>query len=327
MIDLMYPVILEKYKQGQPSNKNNPGGGMVTKMLSVKSALSQWYITRVIQKWEDVRSSVVLIDPLTPRLAGIDIDQWIAGLSQCASKKILYCSEMEIARLTRRHLFKIVQSVDVITANTQYQSELIENLTAGNVATRHLCDPIDTNLFRPAEQKQPIVFGAGRISRIKNSGFLVEVFKRLTALGIETAYYGSASLWGNSEVLEDSKIERSIKDNVQRFEGSVPRTVLAGLFANASVIIGKTTHDVYSSTHVEALASGCVSLGGGHPLYRERPGIANLQTPKDFVRAVEQVLRGSDIAKRQQTSRDYALEHCSFEAFMRQFQSILQEIV
>lgn len=57
--------------------------------------------------------------------------------------------------------------------------------------------------------------------------------------------------------------------------------------------------DVYSSTHAEALASGCISIGGGHPLFQGRPGVAGLRTVSDYVHTVDQPLSESEEQRNQ----------------------------
>lgn len=328
MIDLMYPSSIQRYDPEKPASAQNPGGGMATKVASVANALSAFYMTQLISRWEDVSSPVVLIEPLTPRLSSQDLDLWIEDLKACSAHKILYCSEMEVMRWHPKAFKSVADHVDVVTANTDYQKSMIQTLSLGQVVPLRLCDPIDTALFRPSPDKEKIVFGAGRIARFKNSGFLIDVFQKLNKSGIHTAYYGDVGLWGNKKPdPKDVAIQDAIKETVSEYEGSMPRTDLSARFGEASVIIGKTTHDVYSSTHVEALASGCVSIGGGHPMYRERPGTTNLQTPSDFARAVANTLSSPDLEKKQKEAREYALRHCSYEAFIKQFQTILKGIV
>lgn len=331
MIDLMFPINFANYDPTAASGEKNPGGGMATKTLAVRQVLSQRYIVNLTQDFDNVQSDVLVIEPLTPRLLGLNMTEWIEKLRACPAKKILYCSEMEISRWAPHTLRQIFDAVDVVTANTKYQKDLIWTLSAGQVQPHYLCDPIDESLFRPSAKKARRVFSAGRIAKVKNSGFLIGVFKRLKARfgdAIETAYFGSAKLWGFGEP-EDSRIQGHIESSVDFFLGGISRSQLAFLFGESLVYVSKSTHDVYSSTHVETLSSGCISVGGGHPFYRERPGIFGLKTPNDFVEAIGTLIEkpAAELDEMGQQSRDYVVKHCGFEAFLGQFQRVMQELV
>lgn len=331
MIDLMFPIAFANYDPHAASGEKNPGGGMATKTLAVRQVLSQRYIVNLIQDFGDVQSDVLVIEPLTPRLLGLNLEEWVEKLHACDAKKILYCSEMEVSRWAPRTLRRVFEAVDVVTANTKYQKDLIWTLSEGQVQPHYLCDPIDESLFRPSAKKTCRVFSAGRIAKVKNSGFLIGVFRKLkTRFGelIETAYFGSAKLWGFGEP-EDSRIQGQIESSVDFFLGGISRSQLAYLFGESLIYVSKSTHDVYSSTHVETLSAGCISVGGGHPFYRGRPGIAGLKSVNEFVDAVGSLLEKSpaDLDKMGQESRDYVLKHCGFEAFLGQFQRVMQELV
>ena len=77
------------------------------------------------------------------------------------------------------------------------------------------------------------------------------------------------------------------------------------------------------------LSAGCISVGGGHPLYAERPGISGLKGVSEFVDEVSSVLdlRQEELKRACKESRDYILQHCGFEAFLRQFDRIMRELI
>lgn len=179
MIDLLYPVYFETFDPNLSAGEKNPGGGMATKVLSVKQVLSSRYLVNLVGDIRDVVSNVVVIEPLTPRLSleEKDFDEWLNQLKACSAKKILYCSEMEICRWSPNFFNEIVALVDVVTANTKYQESIIRTLSGGKVNPAFLCDPIDEFLFQPLQPKKVSIFGAGRISTIKNSEFYIELFK------------------------------------------------------------------------------------------------------------------------------------------------------
>ena len=100
MIDLMFPFF--DYNPNERSGLSNPGGGMPTKLIAVRDVLSRRYILNIIQRFEEVKNDVLIIEPLTPRLADLDFEEWIEALHACKAKKILYCSEMEVCRWAPR---------------------------------------------------------------------------------------------------------------------------------------------------------------------------------------------------------------------------------
>lgn len=331
MIDLLYPVHYEQFDPHAPSGEKNPGGGMATKMLSVREVLSRRYIVNIAKNFDTITSNIVVIEPLTPRLMQQDISDWIAALKACKAKKILFCSEMEVSRWSPNTFAEIMAAVDVVTANTAYQTAMIQTLSGGEIEPMYLCDPIDESLFQPLYPKRTRIFGAGRISRFKNSQFHVELFRAVKSAftdRIETAYFGSANLWGPSH-REDHEIAEALKSTVDVFQGGMSRQAVSKRFGESLIYASKTEHDVYSSTHVEILGTECISVGGGHPMFEERPGFAGLKTLDDFLAVIEMLLSCSEaeLAVMQKESRAYMLQHCSFDAFLRQFDKVIQEVL
>ena len=331
MIDLIYPVGFANHDPNLISGVLNPGGGMPTKTLSVISVLSKRYKLNLIDSFADRKNDIIVIEPLTPRLLDQDLDQWVEDLHACDAKKILYCSEMEVNRWSPNLLTRILEGVDIVTANTKYQESLIRTLSNGERHPFYLCDPIDESLFRPAKDKKLRVFSAGRVSKDKNTHFLVDVFSKIKKTWgelVEVAYFGAANLWGH-ETPEDLEIQRNLEQVCDVFRGGMRRNEVASLFGESLIFIAKSKHDVYSSTHAEILSAGCISVGGGHPLYQERPGISGLREADEFVDAIGELLdlKESEIKQASQESRDYILQNCGFEAFLGQFERIMGELI
>ena len=335
MFDFMFPRY--SYNESGSVGQQNPGGGMATKQKTLDKVLSERYFFNWITDFSEVKHPILIIEPLILRLNNnrphtMDLEtwttQWVKDLSACRAKKVLYCSEQEIVRWSPNLFSAILQNVDVITANTTYQKAMIWTLSNGEQYPHYLCDPIDTELFQPSPVKKPRIFSAGRIAKFKNTAFLIEAFKAIKrhfGSAIETAYFGNASLWGLADSIDD-KIADTLKSCVDCYEGGISRFSLVRLFGESLFYISKTTHDVYSSTHAEALASGCISIGGGHPLFQERPGIAGLKSVADYVNTLEALMAESkaQCEERQRASRAYIEEHCGFEAFHKQLKSVLE---
>ena len=330
MFDFMFPVF--SYDASLSASKRNPGGGMATKRGSLDKVISERYFFNWVGSFKQVTMPIVLIEPLTVRLGEHykgDVDTFIEDLKACPAKKVLYCSEMEVARWGPKTFTAIIENVDIVTANTDYQKHLIWTLSNKSCFPYHLCDPIDDELFRPLSKVKRI-FSAGRVADFKNTEFLINVFKAVKARfgdKIETAYFGNADMWGEGSP-EDFKIEAELKSAVDVYEGGVSRSVLSRLFGESLIYASKTTHDVYSSTHAEILASAVISLGGGHPLFRERPGVSGLTDVESFLNATQTVLEmpENQIRAMQKASRDYILKHCGYEAFHKQLKAILEVV-
>ena len=294
-------------------------GGMHTKVDRVRRAVSELYEIRVISDLSSIRSEFLLIEPFYFRMSGINT---LDELRSHPATKILYCSETEVFRWTGRFRKELLEICDVVTCNCDYQASLSKAVGIQN--PYRLIDPIPEDEFQPLTKQMQVV-AMGRISEIKGSAFIAELFRLLSDTPIETAYVGGAKLWGEANA-GDLMLEAEIREYTDTFyENILPRYVPEAIGA-ASFFVGSTIYDVFSSCHAEALMSGCISIGGAHPIYAERPGFT-VKTAQDAVNMIAQLTNNfKEIPdqKQGQDARHWAEQHLSFDCFKDQLTDLLQ---
>lgn len=257
---------------------------MHTKVDRVNRAASSIYQLHVGSDLSSMRSEFLLIEPLYFRMEeNFDLD----ALRLHRAKKILYCSEMEVFRWTGGFRKALLEICDVVTYNCDYQASLFTTIGIKN--PQRLIDPIPEADFVPSEKHLKVV-AMGRISEIKGSPFIAELFKILSPLPVETAYVGGATLWGDATETELA-LEAEIKGYADYFFQNIYPTDVPKPLTDATYFVGSSMHDVFSSSHAEALMSGCVSIGGEHPIYAERPGFSGYTDPGAVVETIEQQTR------------------------------------
>ena len=294
-------------------------GGMHTKVARVRRASSSLYQMHVGSDLGSMRSAFLLIEPLYFRMEKtFDLSE----LAQHPAKKILYCSEMEVFRWTGSFRKELLGICDVVTCNCDYQASLFSAVSIENPI--RLIDPISEDDFVPGEKRLKLV-SLGRISEIKGSPFIAELFKLLSPLPVETAYIGGASLWGEASEV-DAALETEIREHADVFHQNILPEFVPKALADSTYFTGAAIHDVFSSSHAEALMSGCVSVSGEHPIYAERPGFSGNRTPEAIVERMAKQTRGFTRMPDKRmgiASREWALKNCSFEVFRTQLVNLL----
>ena len=312
MIDYLVPKFFAHL-----STKHN--GGMHTKVDRVRRAVGDLYEIRVISDLSSLRSEFLLIEPFYFRMSGINT---LDGLRSHPATKILYCSETEVFRWTGRFRKELLEICDVVTCNCDYQASLFTAVGIQN--PYRLIDPIPEDEFQPLTKQMQVV-AMGRISEIKGSAFIAEVFRLLADTPIETVYVGGAKLWGESNA-GDLALEAEIREYTDIFhENVLPRYVPEAIGA-ASFFVGSTIYDVFSSCHAEALMSGCISLGGAHPIYAERPGftVKTAEAAFDVIGELTNDFLEMPDPQRGQDVRRWAEQHLSFDCFKGQLTDLLR---
>ena len=294
-------------------------GGMHTKVDRVRRAVSDLYKIYITSDLSSLRSDFVLIEPLYFRMSGVDL---LDGLRSHPATKILYCSETEVLRWTGRFRKELLEICDVVTCNCDYQASL--STAVGIQSPYRLIDPIPEDEFQPLPKEMQVV-AMGRISEVKGSAFVAELFRLLADTPIETVYVGGSKLWGAANA-GDLVLEAEIRDYTDIFcENVLPRYVPEAIGA-ASFFVGSTIYDVFSSCHGEALMSGCISIGGEHPIYAERPGftVKTVQATVDVIGELTNDFKEMPDQKRGQDARRWAEQHLSFDCFKGQLIDLLR---
>ena len=293
---------------------------MHTKVDRVNRATSSIYQLHVGSDLSAMRSDFLFIEPLYFRMED-NFD--LAALRLHPAKKILYCSEMEVFRWTGSFRKELLEICEVVTCNCDYQASLFSAVGIEN--PQRLIDPIPEEDFVPSEKRLKVV-AMGRISEIKGSPFIAELFKRLSPLPVETAYVGGATLWGDASET-DLVLEAEIREHADYFFQNAYPADVPKMLADATYFVGSSMHDVFSSCHAEALMSGCVSIGGEHPIYAERPGFSGYTDPGAVVDTIEKQTEnfGSPADSGMgDAARAWALANVSFDTFLKQLLCLLR---
>ena len=325
----------------------SPGGsgGMHTKVERVRQAVSSIYRIHVGSDLSEMQSDFLLIEPLYFRMSQIfeteedseDLnfrgwsERYLEALSAHPATKILYCSEMEPFRWTGRFRKALLEICDAVTCNSDYQASLFEAL---NITGPHrLIDPIPADEFKPLPKRLQAV-AMGRISEIKGSPFIAELFEALAPTPMETVFIGGAGLWSEASEAELA-LEVEIRKHADVFHQNILPQFVPKAIGGASFFVGNTIHDVFSSCHAEALMSGCISVSGKHPIYAERPGFGAKTvdgSPEKFsvrnmVATLEKLTKGfQQLPDPQlgQSAREWAIQNVSFDTFTSQLTTLLK---
>ena len=232
-------------------------GGMHTKVDRVSRAVRSIYALHIGSDLSKMQSEFLLIEPLYFRMSGIvrekppaqrdsqsdrDVSEGIlAELRAHPAIKILYCSEMEVFRWTGEFRKALLEICDVVTSNSDYQTALLEAVIPpkeGVRSTLHrLIDPIPAAEFKPMPKRMQVV-AMGRISEIKGSPFIAELFQKLAPLPIETVYVGGAALWGAASEV-DLALEAEIREFADVFHGCLLPAYVPGAIGEASFFCRK----------------------------------------------------------------------------------------
>ena len=337
MIDYLVPSYFLNFNVGAESGVSNPGGGMRTKILAVQRA-SRHYWIKPQTDVSSLKSDFVLVEPLWFRESlGANVsevgnvsltpERKLELLSQYSAFKILYCSEMEMLRWSGSFRSAVLEVFDLVTYNCEYQRVLFDALGVRNMVLLH--DPIDENLFKPSESKKMTVVSTGLISPLKNSEFIRDLYKELVDLPVQTVFVGGSTLWGHHDA-DCMRLEYDIRNYCDIFVENAPQPVLAQYLAESSFFVSNSIHDTYSSGHAEGVSAGCISVCGGHELFRERPGY--------FVRAgvsniVDVLIDLTDGFKKKpdkslyDESRNWAVDNIGFDVFDDRLVNVVKKVI
>ena len=320
MIDYLVPEFLVNFDPASNQGIRNPAGGMRTKIKSVEraSTLYQLYLRTSVA---DLRSSFVLVEPIF--FQGKQ-DEDVKLLSEYDGYKILYCSEMEVLRWPGEFRQRVIDACNLVTYCSDYHRRLLEAVDIKDMQLQ--TDPIDGTLFRPAPEKKMQVITAGWISSAKNSEFVRDLYTELQDYDIETVYVGGSTLWGFIEK-DNLKLERDIRAVTDIFVDSVPQSIFAEYLAEAAFFVGNNMHDTFSGCHAEAMASGCITVAGGHPIYKERSPHAvkaGVETTIQKLQALTANFNRLPNPQYFEDARNHFEGSYSFDAFNRQLQSIIE---
>lgn len=310
--------------------------GMAQKTYRVLEALNLAYHTRGINYLADSHNKVIVIEPLwflqassnsEPR----DLEEQHHIIDELQERRdngcniVLLCSELTMLALPPVIVERIKHLVDAVTVNCEFQKKLFAYVDIKPQAI--VCDPIPDIFFKSGGQqnRQLKIVSGGNISYNKNSEFLIDIYQKLGEIdGLTRTYLGSSQLW--SHWTRNDELDSAMQENCDNFiELGTPYQV-AHEFQTAVVGIWTTHHDCFSQVAHEMLAAGLPLIAGDHGLVDELPMYSIIQTVDDAVRAVEAILDEVDVDNWESMSHknyEWSIENVSYDAFIKQFQSII----
>ena len=120
------------------------------------------------------------------------------------------------------------------------------------------------------------------------------------------------------------ELAAELGDVTDRFLGNISQAEAAH-WANGSLYhIHVAEHDCSCQNQQEAALGGAVLWGLTHPLGAERP-VFWYQSPVEVADAILSYQHTLDAGQQSQDVYDFAMAHWSYEAFLQQFNRILQE--
>ena len=332
----IYYVTVDRYSHFIPNLKpseKHPGGGMGPKTLNALETWRRYYDVAVGQDifaYQDV--DVLVVEPLWFRLRGKfgdleapDMEEAVSEYeSHPAGKKVLYQSEFTMMKIPKHYRDRIVDASSVVTSNCEYQRQMYEML---GIETVRLCDPQSEDIYHhPDVPKKLSILAMSRISTQKNSKKVVEVFKALEGYPIERVYAGGASLWGYARK-QDKELESEIRKNCDVFHHNLTQIPLGKTLATTGCAMFDVFHDCCASSNLQALMAGCYCFYGLHGLWKERPGVYDLDMPSDYVQAIAKATNDFTTPpdnKHRVKAETWALQDSSCEQFLRDWEGVLQ---
>lgn len=266
MIDLLTWGHYADYDPNLRPSKQGGAGGMQSKTARTLEVLQTYFPgSRVVTEVDDIRSTVVLIEPLRFTLGDFDS---VDKLEWIDAKKIMYGGEFAPLRLSPSERDRFFRHADAVT----YHSEFLKNLFKYiGIKAKYLLTEIVPDLFHPGEdpaKREKQIIAMGSVSMEKNSGRVIEIFKRLKGEA-KRVYIGSGSLWGEGVVNE--KLEDELFDNCDEILSDATPVEVAEKLRQSKVGLWCAIHDTWSNCVHEMIASGVPVVSSCHGLAAELP--------------------------------------------------------
>lgn len=306
------------------------GGGMAVKTQRILEALRLRYYTQITDEVEAIDAPVVIVEPLYFTLYNDDEEEpdkhWerlrqLGELAALGTKLILVCSEFEVMRWQPEFREGVLRTFDRITCNCQYQASMFGYFKVNPDAI--LCDPIPTDLFQTPikEQETATVLATGNVSWQKNARAVIDTFRKLQKKGIQTAYIGSAHLWGKTKDTFNLQLEDELKSVTDCFHKSLSQYEVVKVMQQSRVGLWVATHECFGQGYAELLSTGRPVATRRHGLEAERPGVSGKSATDKVLKLIDNknVWEETSIA-----SRHWVKTHVSYERFLEQFSEVIR---
>ena len=329
------------YYPNYPVTGSHPTGGMSTKMAAVEIALGCQTVTDLKTLPEDTMRADLIVEPLAikaPRnvpkelaqggdwekLRGIERGR-IAEVAAYRGRKVLLCSEMEILRWPGQMRTDVVEAVEEkVFASCYYQQAL---MNAVGIQSDVIYEPINEYLYYPGVKKPRQVVAIGSVKSIKNIEMIIEVFRHLEGTDFHRVYVGSPNVWGGKvhrqrESERDMALYEELLDVCDEHHDAAPGTFVARMLSESEFYLNFAYHEVCCRTAMEALMAGCGVIGGSHPLWKEYPVLAQVESAEACLTALEKHAGDESIVS---DMREWAVKNFGFARFQKQIQEVFGE--
>lgn len=307
-------------------------GGMGTKTKTIAEAWSSEHyidIGSVIDPELASLYDVVIIELLGFR-NGEKLKERVENLKRMDVPKVVYGSDSELLRWSGQELATLKEIVTLWIPNMEWQGNYFRDfeLPVSDV----VYEPINTDMFRPVEQRQKVIIAGGAISQQKQSEFFIELFGTLQEMDTgdyTTAYLGGADSWETYEAI-NFEIEHELKAVTDTFHGHVSPNKVAVALSEAGVGVLNPHYETCNRFDMELMASGVPRVCGRHVCYDERPTVARFTDTKSCIKALQSITNEFTALPDQTYSEEavvYARENFSYEATLQQLNSILRRII
>ena len=326
-LKFLLPVQFMDYDLSRPPGPNNPGSGVGVKYARVEEACGDEYHCKRISDTSEVEpEDIVFADWLwfcaTPGRSMID---QVKALIELTNLKVIYGSELCVLTSPHKIIQRLIENVDLVTHNTEYQRKLYRVINIFN--SRFLSDPVPESLFYPhsMDKKRRLVC-VGQISEAKRSGMVLEIFKKLQDSGVERFYIGGCMAWGSGFSKKDAELHNQIKEASDSFIENATQQELVEI-VNESAFYGHVSyHDVASSSCQENMSAGNIIFGLTHPMLRERTSY-RFDTPSSLAQAIADYPFQTQTHLKDIVKTTNAAKKWSYAAWREQISAILRLIV
>lgn len=328
------------YHPNFPVTGSHPTGGMSTKMAAVEIALGCQTVTDLKALPKDTASADLIVEPLAikaPRNVPEELEHggdWqklrdiergrIAEVANYPGRKILLCSEMEILRWPGAMRREVVKAVEAkVFASCYYQQAL---MSAVGIQSDVIYEPINEYLYYPGVKRYRQVVAIGSVKHIKNIEMVIEVFRKLEGTDFHRVYIGSPNVWGGKvhrqrEAERDMELYDALLDVCDEHHDASPGTFIARVLAEAEFYLNFAYHEVCCRTAMEALMAGCGVIGGPHPLWKEYPALAQVESADACLAVLEKHTGDESIAE---NMRAWAVKNFGFARFQKHIQGVFE---
>lgn len=303
-----------------PSSRDNPGGGVVSKVYHLQEALPKTHLTNNIEE----AGPICIAEALWFTEEG-DLEkteQRVDAFAKLNALKILWLSDVEVLRMQGYLREQLFDAADAIGTLSLYSQKLTEAYT--NKATL-LYDPLDIDMFKPGAKHREL-FGIGHISLEKNIESLANIFGAIPAESeLTTTYIGSRNTWGlNHRDTHSQLLETELYESCDNLETQLPRHEIARRMAGYWGYLGDTRYDFSSYSMMEAMLCGCWLFCGRHLMYNERPCIRFSTTEEAVELIVAQLeTHPPESGVVNEAARQFIVERNSYDAFRSQLKNII----